>query len=106
MPALIEAIDVHAHYGAVTDQKMALARRFMTADVDEVIRRARRAHVVISVVSPLAAFMIRSRTDEERANRDAARRVEAHRELRQWVVIDPLNRRISCRWPTLIPACA
>lgn len=65
----------------------------MTADAGEVIRRARRAQVGLSVVSPLAGLMIRARSDEEKANRDAARLVEAHRELRQWVVIDPLNRR-------------
>ena len=108
MSPIIEAIDIHGHYGAPTDQKWPQTNRFMTGDADEVRRRARRSHVGITVVSPIAGLMIRSRGDEERANRHAARLLEAHRGLRQWVVLDPLNRRTFDQAADMLghPRCA
>jgi uncharacterized protein len=93
MTATIQATDVHGHYGVSIDQKCALTNRFMTGDAAEVVRRARRAHIAVTVVSPLSGLMIRSHRDVERANRDAARVVARHPGLRQWALLDPLNRR-------------
>ncbi len=89
----LEAIDVHAHYGVSRDQPCARVGRWMSADAAEVLRRARRVHVAITVVSPLAGLMTHTAAGVERANRDAARVAAAHHALRQWVIVDPRSRR-------------
>ena len=108
MSTLLDAIDVHAHYGRATYQKSAITNRFMSADAAEVIRRARRAGIGLTIVSPLAGLMIRSRADEERANRHAARLAAQHPALRHWVIVDPLNRRTYDQAAEMLrqPGCA
>ena len=88
--ASVPAIDVHAHYGPYLNSN-PLTNRFMTADVDYVLERAREANTEWSVVSPLAAMMPRGGGDPVAANRDAARIVAETEGLLQWVVVDPLK---------------
>ena len=104
MTSIIQAIDVHGHYGVSTDQKCALTNRFMTGDAAEVVRRARRARIALTLVSPLAGLMIKSHPDVERANRDTANVVARRPGLRQWVVLNPRNRRTFDQAQALLAA--
>ncbi len=89
----VKAIDVHGHYGVSRDQKYALTNGFMSADAREVVRRAKTQNVAVTVVSPLAGLMAKSRHAVERANREAAKVVAGCPGMLQWAILDPLNER-------------
>lgn len=89
MSTAIKAIDVHGHYGVSTDSRCAMTNTFMTGDPSVVTRRARKANIALTLVSPIAA-LVRDYHDAYAANLDCARIVQRYRSLRQWVVINPL----------------
>lgn len=89
--ALIQAIDVHGHYGEYSNAAHPLANEFRSGDLNLVARRAAQARTELTVVSPLKALMPRGRSDVERGNEDAARRVPEYPSLRFYVVVDPLR---------------
>jgi predicted TIM-barrel fold metal-dependent hydrolase len=95
----IQAIDVHGHYGNYThgsytdetnNEKYQLIDHFMTANAEEVIRRAKVCNTEQTVVSPLKALFSKSAEDVISANQHAAEVAQKYRELLQWVVIHPL----------------
>jgi predicted TIM-barrel fold metal-dependent hydrolase len=88
---VIQAIDVHGHYGKYDRGKPGLINEFMTGDADVVVRRARQANTRLTVVSPLQALQPRRGGDPVGGNIDAARTVAATEGLLQWVVVDPLH---------------
>lgn len=87
----IQAIDVHAHYGKYERGKADIVNEFMTGDAALVVRRARRANIERTIVSPLEALLPRFGGDPVAGNRNAARIVAETEGLLQWVVIDPLK---------------
>jgi predicted TIM-barrel fold metal-dependent hydrolase len=87
----VEAIDVHAHYGAYLNGRHPLINDFMSGDADIVVQRARDARTRLTIVSPLTALMPRFGGDPVAGNIEAARVVQETEGLVQWVVIDPLK---------------
>lgn len=85
----ISAIDVHGHYGRYDRVNSGQASEFMTADGEEVARRARHAHIELTCVSPLTALLPRGRGDSVAGNLEAARVCQQVPGLRQYVVLDP-----------------
>jgi hypothetical protein len=88
---LIQAIDVHAHYGKYERGKGDIINDFMSGDAELVVRRARQANIRWTVVSPLEGLLPRRGGNPVAGNLDAARTVAAIDGLLQWVVIDPLK---------------
>ena len=87
---LIQAIDVHGHYGEFfRDENTPLKDGFMSGDAATVVKRARMANTQATIVSPSKGLFPRFRADAFSGNEEAARDVEIHRELLQWVIIDP-----------------
>jgi len=84
----IQAIDVHAHFGKYLG-KSELVNKFMSADVNMVVQRARLAHTLLTIVSPLEALLPRLNGDPVSGNVNAARVVAETDGLLQWVVVDP-----------------
>ena len=84
----IQAIDVHAHFGNYLG-KSELVNKFMSADADVVVQRARLAHTRLTIVSPLEALMPRLSGDPVSGNVNAAQVVAETDGLLQWVVVDP-----------------
>lgn len=87
----VRAIDVHAHYGTYNQPGRPTHAQFMTGDADTVLRRARAANTQYTIVSPLLGLMPRGHGDAVAGNEEAARTVEQHDGLFQWVIIDPLK---------------
>ena len=85
------AIDVHGHYGAYVGNGDHRRNEFMSAGLDEVIRRARESNIAMTVVSPLQALLPRNNGDALAGNKDAFQQIPRHSELRQWVVVNPLE---------------
>jgi predicted TIM-barrel fold metal-dependent hydrolase len=85
------AIDVHGHYGAYVGEGNPRRSKFMSADGEEVVRRARDSNIAVTVVSPLQALLPRNGGDSIAANADAVRVVGENPALRQWVVVNPLE---------------
>jgi predicted TIM-barrel fold metal-dependent hydrolase len=85
----IEAIDAHGHYGRYDCGRAEIVNEFMTGDAAVVADRARRAKIRLTIVSPLEALLPRGQGDAVMGNRNAARVVEEHSGLLQYVVIDP-----------------
>lgn len=89
MTEIIQAIDVHAHFGQCRGSRFKLNDKLMSGDADLVVRRARMACTELTMVSPLAAMMPEVGCDPISANMDAAQVVAQTDELLQWVVVDP-----------------
>jgi predicted TIM-barrel fold metal-dependent hydrolase len=88
---MIQAIDVHGHYGRYDRGKAGIVNEFMTGDAALVVRRARQANTHHTIVSPLQALLPRFGGDPVAGNVDAARVVAETEGLLQWVVVDPLK---------------
>jgi predicted TIM-barrel fold metal-dependent hydrolase len=86
---IIQAIDVHGHYGDYDCGKADIVNEFMTGDGALVVQRARQANTCLTVVSPLLALLPRGGGDPVAGNDDAFRVVARTDGLLQWVVIDP-----------------
>lgn len=89
MSEIIEAIDVHAHYGTYEQDESAFLRSLMTGDAALVARRARAVNIRWTVVSPLLGLLPRDHGDAVAGNEEAARVVPATEGLLQWVIVDP-----------------
>lgn len=89
---MIQAIDVHGHYGAFANAAHALVNAFRSADLNIVADRATQTNTAITIVSPLQALMPRGNNDPIGGNEDAARRVPEYSSLRFYAVIDPLRK--------------
>lgn len=87
----VQAIDVHAHYGTDLYGETSDSAIFMRGDPGEVVRRARRANIALSIVSPLEGLCPRRGADPVAGNRHARDDLADCGELMQWVVVDPLN---------------
>jgi predicted TIM-barrel fold metal-dependent hydrolase len=87
----IQAIDVHAHYGRYVRDGLVLQNELMSASAGEVSELAARSNTKLTFVSPLAALMPRGHADVVPANDEAFAVVAATPQLRQYVVIHPLN---------------
>ncbi len=87
----IQAIDVHGHYGTYENSPFPRVNELSSADVSEIVARAKKAHTRLTIVSPLRALMPRYEGDPVLANIEAARVVAETEGLLQWVVVDPLK---------------
>lgn len=87
--ASVQAIDVHAHYGICNRPKLPLTTQFLSADASEVVRRAKASNIQYTIVSPLLGLMPRGEADAVAGNEEAKEVIELHKELLQWVIIDP-----------------
>ncbi len=84
----IPAIDVHGHYGSYL-RRGDDSDRFCSGDDAEIVRRARAANIVLTIVSPLSALLPRGQSNAVAGNVDAARVAAENSALKQYVVIDP-----------------
>ncbi len=90
----VMAIDMHAHFGiAACDcvRKNELKSRFMSGSSDVVLRRAQKANIELTVVSPLTGLMPRFGADPFKGNEEAAKLAADEPRFMQWVLIDPLK---------------
>jgi len=85
----IAAIDVHAHYGNYSRQGGGMVTGFMSATADEVVARASRFGITLSIASPLQGLLPRGGGDPVAGNIDAAAVAARLPALKQYVVIDP-----------------
>ena len=85
----IQAIDVHAHYGAYDCGKPDVINELMTGDGNVVAARARQSNIRLTIVSPLKALLPRGHGDAVAGNIEAAKVVAETPGLLQYVVIDP-----------------
>lgn len=89
---LIQAIDVHGHYGRYIKRELTdEIADFMTGDAATVVARARQANIALTIVSPLEALLPRLGGNPVQGNINAARIVAETDGLLQYVVIDPLT---------------
>jgi predicted TIM-barrel fold metal-dependent hydrolase len=86
---ILQAIDVHGHYGRYDRGRADVVNEFMSGDAEEVVRRARQARTRWTVVSPLKALLPRGGGDPVAGNDDAFRVVARTDGLLQWVVLHP-----------------
>lgn len=90
MRNVIQAIDVHAHYGTyLRDGMRPLLAGWSSGDATTVVDRATQAGVRLTVVSPLSGLLPRGRADVVNANVEAAETVRQTPGLLQWVIIHP-----------------
>lgn len=90
MSNIVQAIDVHAHYGTyVRDGMQALLADWSTGDAATVVNRATQAGIRMTVVSPLSGLLPRGRADVVSANVEAAEAVSQNPGLLQWVIVHP-----------------
>ena len=86
------AIDAHAHYGVCDRGSSAeLLKRFLSADADTIVARAKAAGVEWTAVSPLLGLMPRCEADAAAGNDEAADVVDRTDGLLQWVIVNPLQ---------------
>lgn len=85
------AIDVHGHYGNYVGKINALQDRLMSGSAEEVAERAAIANTRFTIVSPIEALLPQFEANAVSGNIDAARKVEQHSDLLQWVVVHPLQ---------------
>ena len=91
-PNVIEAIDVHGHYGVFTKVGQApLLDGFSSASAAAVAKRAAACGVGLTLVSPLAGLMPRGQADAVAGNEAAFREVPAVKGLLQYVIVNPLQ---------------
>lgn len=88
---LIQAIDVHAHYGRFPHAN-TLLESFSSASAEEVSARAGRSGVTLTIVSPLDGLMPRGReTRVAPANEAAFEKIPQTKGLLQYVIVNPLQ---------------
>lgn len=85
----IQAIDVHGHYGVYERAGNRLAQQFMSASLSEVVERAARQSIELTIVSPLSALLPRGGADVVAGNAEAFAQVRHEPRARHYVVIDP-----------------
>ena len=91
----VQAVDAHCHYGTDFFDESGDLTSASRGDVDEIVRRARSANVQLSIASPLTGLWPRFGADPVAANEQARDDLADHKEMRQWVVVDPLLKEIS-----------
>jgi len=87
----IQAIDVHGHFGKYVNGKFELIKKFMSADAEEVARRARIAHTKLTIVSSMQAITPKSKGDILKSNIDAEHIVSKTDGLLLYAVVNPTN---------------
>ncbi len=104
----VEAIDIHAHYGAYRRENGDLKSHLMSGDLQTVQARARRARIGLTVVSPLLGLLPRLEGDPVRANRETPEAVASVQGLAYWVVVSPLSPETVVQAEKLLssPLCA
>lgn len=96
-----QAIDVHGHYG--TYVRGSSSDAFHSADAAEVVRRASEVHIGLTLVSPLSALLPRLEADAIEGNDEANSIVSNTPNLKQYVVIDPINQATYLQAETMLP---
>lgn len=88
----IHAIDVHAHFGDYhRPDNLELTNRFVSADAETVVQRARDANIMTTIASPLAGLLPRGHSNSLQGNLEAAEVVDVTPGLLQWVIVNPLQ---------------
>ena len=90
----VQAVDAHGHYGNYDQDEISELQReiFFSANVEEVLRRARHARTQFTIVSPLSGLTPVGRLDVLEANEEAAMVVDENEGLLQYASINPLQR--------------
>ena len=88
----VGAVDVHGHYGYYDHGKLSeLQLEFLSAEPQEVVRRARHARTQFTLVSPLSGLTPVGLLDVLKANEEASKVVDENEGLLQYVIINPLQ---------------
>jgi uncharacterized protein len=105
---MIQAIDVHAHYGPYLGSGSMPLNEWLSGDLALVVQRAKLAGTALTCVSPLRAILPRGRADASAANDETRAMVENCPQLRYWVVVNPLDERTCAQAERALhePACA
>ena len=90
----VQAVDAHGHYGNYDQDEISELQReiFFSANVEEVLRRARHARTQFTIVSPLSGLTPVGRLDVLKANEEASKIVDENEGLLQYAIINPLQR--------------
>tara|TARA_Y100001968_G_scaffold170440_1_gene155946 strand:- start:676 stop:1503 length:828 start_codon:yes stop_codon:yes gene_type:complete len=90
----VQAVDAHGHYGDYDQDEISELQReiFFSANVEEVLRRARHARTQFTIVSPLSGLTPVGRLDVLEANEEAAMVVDENEDLLQYAIINPRQR--------------
>jgi predicted TIM-barrel fold metal-dependent hydrolase len=87
----VQAIDVHAHYGAFCRGVNDFADVLKSCDAPGVVERARQSNVVVTVASPLTGLLPRYEADAIEGNDEAEKIIGQTEGMRQWVIVNPLQ---------------
>ncbi len=85
----IQAIDVHGHVGRYKGCPLEVIDGFYSGGPEDVLRRAERARVEFTFVSPLQGLFTQFGDDPVRANAELAADIGRYPGLFQWAVVDP-----------------
>ncbi|OGD21197.1 MAG: hypothetical protein A2W03_10505 [Candidatus Aminicenantes bacterium RBG_16_63_16] len=85
----IRAIDIHGHLGRYRGSKLEVIDGFYSGVPEDVLRRAERARVEFTFVSPLQGLFTQFGDDPVRANNELAADIGQYPGLFQWAVVDP-----------------
>jgi uncharacterized protein len=85
----IRAIDIHGHVGRYKGCPLEVIDGFYSGGPEDVLRRAERARVEFTFVSPLQGLFTQFGDDPVRANADLAADIGRYSGLFQWAVVDP-----------------
>jgi hypothetical protein len=85
----IRAIDIHGHVGRYKGCPLEVIDGFYSGGPEDVLRRAERARVEFTFVSPLQGLFTQFGDDPVRANADLAADIGRYPGLFQWAVVDP-----------------
>ena len=99
----IQAVDVHCHYGTDAFGESGVLTAASRGDVDEVVRRARSANIQLSIASPFAGLWPRFGADPVGANEQAHDDLADHKDMMQWVIVDPLKEQTYRQAEEILP---
>lgn len=88
MSSMIEAIDLHGHFGRYDSGSDSLRDRLFSGSIDVVRNRAQKAGIVLTVVSSLKALFPYG-GDSIEGNEEACKMVENYSDIMFWAVLNP-----------------
>lgn len=83
------AIDVHAHFGSYQRGQQPFIDDWLSASAEEVVERAARCDVTLTIASPLEGLLPRGKADPVTANEKAHQLALNTAGLLQWVIVHP-----------------
>jgi uncharacterized protein len=89
---IIQAIDVHAHYGTCNNSAFKLVNELLSGGPERVLHFSKIANIRLSLVSPLKAIFPRRGGDPVSANQTSAEMIKETPGILYWAVVDPTKK--------------